>query len=109
PVDPSLDRLVPADMARTKLAVAVETDGGELVVAMADPSDGASVREIEEATGWKVRPAIAEREELRRLVHAMYGREPEPAAGAGRADMHDDLEISIAEEPTPVVGPEVVG
>jgi twitching motility protein PilT len=91
--------------------VAVETSGDQLVVAMADPSDAAVVHEIEEATGWKVRPAIAERSELRRLVDAMYGREPAPASG--RADVshngHDELEISIAEEPTPTAGPEVVG
>src|SRR5437763_14277960 len=36
PVDPTLDRLVPAELARTKLAVAVETDGDQLVVGMAD-------------------------------------------------------------------------
>ena len=59
PVDPALDRLVPADMARAKLAVAVETKGDQLVVAMADPGDAKSVQEIEGATGWKVRPAIA--------------------------------------------------
>src|SRR5947207_11127543 len=40
----------------------------------------------------------------------MYGREPTPAPGAGRADLdHHELEISIAEEPTPKAGPEVVG
>src|SRR5438445_6777669 len=82
-VDPTLDRLVPADMARARLAVAVEANGDELVVAMADPGDAEAVRAIEEATGWKVRPAVAERTELRRLVDAMYAPEPAPALARG--------------------------
>src|SRR5947209_14663886 len=73
-IDPSVDRLIPAELARASVAVAIEPRGSELLVAMADPGDNASILTIEEATGWKVLPAIAERQELRRLLDAMYGR-----------------------------------
>ncbi|MCU1449598.1 MAG: PilT/PilU family type 4a pilus ATPase [Acidimicrobiales bacterium] len=109
-IDPRFDRLVPADLARAGLAVAVEARGEELVVAMADPGDAAAVHAVEDATGWKVLPAIAEREELRRLVGAMYGHAPAAEEqGAKRDRQGDEFEISIAEEPLAATGPEVTG
>ena len=76
PVHPTVDRLVPADIARRYLAIAVELDGADLVVAMVDPSSREALAALEAATGWPIKPAIAVRTELRRLVAAMYG-EPE--------------------------------
>jgi twitching motility protein PilT len=73
PVHPTVDRLVPADLARKYLAIAVELDGADLVVAMVDPSNRDAVAAIEGATGWPIKPAIAVRNELKRLVSAMYG------------------------------------
>src|SRR5688500_5675092 len=73
PVHPTVDRLVPADLARKYLAIAVELDGADLVVAMVDPSNREAVSAIEGATGWPIKPAIAVRNELKRLVSAMYG------------------------------------
>jgi len=108
-IDPSVDRLVPAELARASVAVAIEPHGSELLVAMADPGDSAAVLAIEEATGWKVAPAIAEREELRRLLDAMYGKAPATSSNGAGKHGGDDIEISFAEEPTPVTGPEVVG
>jgi twitching motility protein PilT len=77
---PGLDQIIPAPLAHRLLAVAVATDGPDLVVVMADPSDRAAVLQIEEATGWPVMPALSVRSELQRLVTAMYGAAP-PAAG----------------------------
>src|SRR5689334_21746264 len=73
PVHPTVDRLVPADVARKYLAIAVELDGADLVVAMVDPSNREALAAIEAATGWPIRPAIAVRTEVKRLVSAMYG------------------------------------
>ncbi len=108
-IDPSVDRLIPAELARASVAVAIEPRGSELVVAMADPGDQASVVTIEEATGWKVLPAIAEREELRRLLDAMYGRVAAPKSNGNGKHGGDEIEIEFAEESVPVTGPEVVG
>ena len=81
-VNPALDRLVPTELARRHLAVAVDFEGSDLVVAMVDPSSSEAVTEIERATAWTVRPAIAVRSELNRVVASMYGAE-EPVAAAG--------------------------
>jgi twitching motility protein PilT len=110
-IEPSVDRLIPAELARASTAVAIEPRGSELLVAMADPGDSASVLTIEEATGWKVLPAIAERQELRRLLDAMYGKAPAPSTNGGNGKHSgDEIEISFAEEPAAAAtGPEVVG
>ncbi|HEV3353014.1 MAG TPA: PilT/PilU family type 4a pilus ATPase [Acidimicrobiales bacterium] len=108
-IDPSVDRLIPAELARASAAVAVEARGSELVVAMADPGDSAAVLTIEEATGWKVLPAIAEREELRRLLDAMYGKAPGATTRAGARQDGSEIEISFADESMPATGPEVMG
>jgi len=110
-IDPSVDRLIPAELARASVAVAIEPRGTEVLVAMADPGDAAAVHTIEEATGWKVLPAIAEREELRRLLDAMYGRlaAPKTNGNGSKTRGDDEIEISFAEEPSAVTGPDVVG
>ncbi|MGD9796701.1 MAG: PilT/PilU family type 4a pilus ATPase [Acidimicrobiia bacterium] len=72
-IRPGVDRLVPAELARELMAVAVDIEGAELVVAMADPSNRAAVVKIADATGWPVAPALAVRASLTRLVAAMYG------------------------------------
>jgi twitching motility protein PilT len=109
-IEPSVDRLIPADLARSSMAVAIETQADELVVAMADPGDADAVKAIGEATGWKVVPAIAARDDVRRLLDAMYGRAASPSPNGGRAPRGgDEIEISVAEEPMPSTGPEVVG
>ena len=81
-VNPALDRLVPVELARRHLAVAVDFDGSDLVVAMVDPSDQEAVSAIERATAWTVRPAIAVRSELSRVVTSMYGSDEPPAPAA---------------------------
>ena len=84
PVHPTVDRLVPADLARKYRAIAVELDGADLVVAMVDPSNREALAALEAATGWPIRPAIAVRTEVKRLVSAMYGDLPD--SGGGPAD-----------------------
>ena len=82
PVHPTVDRLVPSDLARKYLAIAVELDGADLVVAMVDPSNREALAALEAATGWPIRPAIAVRTEVKRLVSAMYGDMPDTGGGA---------------------------
>ena len=91
-VNPTLDRLIPAELARKHMAVAVDLDGSDLVVAMLDPSDHEAVDEIEKATSWSVRPAIAVRGELQKIVASMYGGDLHGAAPDGE---QEDIEISM--------------
>ncbi len=73
-VNPTLDRLVPTDLARRYSAVAVDVEGSDLLVAMADPTDRTALEAVEHGTGWTIRPALAVRDELQQVVAAMYGR-----------------------------------
>ncbi|MBA2751498.1 MAG: PilT/PilU family type 4a pilus ATPase, partial [Actinobacteria bacterium] len=73
-VNPTLDRLVPTDLARRYSAIAVDVEGSDLLVAMADPTDRAALEAVEQGTGWTIRPPLAVRDELHQVVAAMYGR-----------------------------------
>src|SRR5688500_16594139 len=57
-LNPTLDRLIPADLARKHLAVAVDFEGDRLLVAMADPSDKAAIAEIEGVSSLAIAPAL---------------------------------------------------
>ena len=88
-----LDCMIPAELATRHLALAVDVDGTDLVVAMGDPGDAAAVREIEQATGWTVQPALAVRSELQRVATAMYGN-----GDHGRSP-EQDVALDVALEP----------
>ena len=103
-VNPALDRLVPVELARRHLAVAVDFEGSDLVVAMTDPSDQDAVREIEQATAWNVRPAIGVRSDLFRVVNAMYGSD-EPADTATAAG-EGQVPIDVAVDPSVLATPQ---
>jgi twitching motility protein PilT len=98
-VNPTLESVIPVELAQAHLAVGVDFSGDRLVVAMADPSDKDAVSAIEAATGFGIAPAIASRRELQRVVGAMYGLSAAPSpAGATNGD--GDLTISLAEDPS---------
>jgi twitching motility protein PilT len=95
-VPAELDGMVPAELATRHLALAVDVAGTDLVVAMRDPGDAAAVREIEQATGWSVEPALAVRSELQRVISAMYG-----SNGGGGRTQADEVALDVALEARP--------
>lgn len=76
-IPPDVWALVPEDLAREHLAVAVERRANGVLVALADPSVEDVLARIEGAIGSAVIPAIAGHDELAGFVAQMY-----PAAGA---------------------------
>lgn len=70
---PDIWGLVPEDLARGYLAVALERRPAGLVVAMEDPGDEQVLAALEDDLGTTVLPAIAGRAELQRLIDQMYG------------------------------------
>jgi twitching motility protein PilT len=82
-VNPTLDRLVPVEIARQHLAIAVDVEGSDLLVAMGDPSDRDAIEAVEQGTGWTIRPALALRSELQQVLAAMYGRVEAPPVASG--------------------------
>jgi twitching motility protein PilT len=80
--------LLPEQVAREHVAVAVERRGEAVVVAMLDPGDEATVQAVTEAVGGPILPAVAVREELLELLTAMYGVGPgDPGGSDAGADV----------------------
>ncbi|MEY2569455.1 MAG: twitching motility protein PilT [Actinomycetota bacterium] len=96
-VNPTLDKVLPPELAQTHLAVGVDFDGDRLVVAMVDPSQKDVIAAMEAATGLKVAPAIASRKELQKIVAAMYGL-TETNGNGGAATADGELTISLEED-----------
>lgn len=68
--------LVPEDLARGYLAVAVEQRADGVVVAMEDPSDEQVITALEQDLGTTVLPAVAVRTDLEAVIEQMYGPAP---------------------------------
>jgi twitching motility protein PilT len=89
--------LIPADIARNHLALAIDFDGPRLIVAFADPGDNAAVEAVGRATGYEVIAAAADRVELERAIDTVYGAAPEQVLGPpelGAAMGPDDVHIN---------------
>jgi twitching motility protein PilT len=65
--------LVPEDLARGYLAVALERRDDGVVIALDDPSDEEVLSALESDLGATVHPAVAVRDDLVRLIGQMYG------------------------------------
>ena len=70
---PDVWGLVPEDLARGYLAVAVERRADGVVVAMDDPADEQVLAALEADLGTTIVPAVAVRDDLVRLIAQMYG------------------------------------
>ncbi len=83
---PDVWALVPEDLARGYLAVAVERRPDGIVVAMVDPGDDALTTALEGDLAMPVLPAVAARDDLLRLIDQMYGERDVEGTEAPWAD-----------------------
>jgi twitching motility protein PilT len=81
---PDVWGLVPEDLARGYLAVALEHRPTGVVVVMEDPGDEQVIAALEDDLAVTVLPAVALRDDLVRLIEQMYG--PGPTDDASWAD-----------------------
>ncbi|WP_111765150.1 GspE/PulE family protein [Nakamurella deserti] len=68
PVDPAAIAKIPLPMVMRHRALGISIDNGELVVAISDPDDVVALDDIRAATRMTVRPVVAARSELRKLI-----------------------------------------
>jgi type IV pilus assembly protein PilB len=66
--NPTLSALIPRDIAREHACEALELSEHVLTVAMADPLLFGIVQEVEDRTGYRVRPVVAARSDILGLV-----------------------------------------
>jgi twitching motility protein PilT len=76
PLHQDAPTVIPAEIAHEHLALGVDFEDAKLVVAFAEPSDDAAVTAVGRVTGYEVIPALADREELVRVIEAIHGPLP---------------------------------
>ncbi|GBF73382.1 hypothetical protein PA598K_01669 [Paenibacillus sp. 598K] len=72
-IDPKIISLIPQKLATLHNVLPLRVDGGKLILAMADPLDYYAIDEVRIATGMRVDPVIASRDELLRAISRYYG------------------------------------
>jgi twitching motility protein PilT len=101
PIRPDVHGLVPEDLARKHLAVAVDRIADRVVVAMEDPSDLQVIATISDAIGAPAESALAVRDELLRVIAETYGPSPRHANGAAAAPAGSDGAAGAAPAASP--------
>ncbi len=72
-LNPKVDGLIPPDMAAHFRAVAIDIVDDFLRVALMDPSDSATISELEKVTGFSIKPVMADKHDLERILRALLG------------------------------------
>jgi len=72
-IDPHVVRLVPREMARRFHLVAVAREDDSLLVAMADPLDVVATDTVAANTGYEIRPAPADPDQILEAIEKFYG------------------------------------
>ena len=85
--EPMFARKVPEALARRIKALALSnTEDGKLKVAMADPSDVFAIDDLRAATGQRIMPVAASRDQLDRVIVSIYEDGKAEAAVASAAE-----------------------
>lgn len=72
-IDPSVAKLVPAEIAKKHLVIPVKRLGSSLSLAMVDPSDVYAIDNVKFATGYNVEPYIASESTVIAAINKFYG------------------------------------
>ena len=72
PPDPAVLTLIPRELASRRVSVAVRFEQAALIVATADPLVFAIGQEVESTLGAPVKPAVATRSDILRVIHTGY-------------------------------------
>ncbi|MFF2090426.1 GspE/PulE family protein [Paenibacillus sp. NPDC058174] len=103
-IDPKIIQLMTQKLADQHCVLPLRMDGNRLVIAMADPLDYFAIDEIRIATGLRVEPVIAAREELVRAINRYYGLSETIEQISQNLQLKDlDDERAIQDENSPVV------
>ncbi len=109
-VDPNAAVTITEDIARKHKAIPIGFDGGELIVAMANPTDVFAVDTLSVLTGFDIKPVKADEDEIEDLISRYFkmaeivevGEEIENLIGE-EDDSMKLSEISVISEEAPIV------
>jgi type II secretory ATPase GspE/PulE/Tfp pilus assembly ATPase PilB-like protein/FixJ family two-component response regulator len=99
-----LASLIPSEICEKHLLVPLKRMDGQLVTAMADPTDLVKIDELRFLTGMPIKPALATQEEIRSKVQELYGGESSLNSVISEIELMDPTEtIEIILEEDDVV------
>jgi twitching motility protein PilT len=96
PPPTAITMLLPKEVALRHAIVPVEIHEGKLVVAMAEPTNAAALREVAEATGYECAPALALRHRILAAIESAHA-----AAESAQPDALTDAVGAPAHRPDP--------
>ncbi len=103
-IDPKIIQLIPQKLADQHCVMPIRMDGNKLMLAMADPLDYFAIDEVRIATGLRVEPVIASKDELVRAITRYYGLQDTIEQISQNLQLKDlDEEHAIQDEDSPVV------
>lgn len=104
-IESKMINLIPQKLAEQYLVLPLRTEGNKLIVAMADPLDYFAIDELRMATGLRIQPAIASREELKRAVKRYYGYQEsvDQIMQNLQPDLDEPARVQVDDDDSPVV------
>ncbi|MBI4690974.1 MAG: type IV-A pilus assembly ATPase PilB [Nitrospirae bacterium] len=97
-IDPSVSKLIPADMAKKYMIMPVARVGATLTIAMADPSNVFAVDDVKFMTGYNVDVVIATESALINTITTYYGGKGEGLIAAKQQAQSQATSVSAATE-----------
>ena len=94
PVDPLAAAKIPLSMVQRHRLVGISISGNELIVAISDPDDVVALDDIRSATGMVIRPVVAARSELRKLIDRVKRNDSDLGAVGASAESEDDAGVA---------------
>jgi type IV pilus assembly protein PilB len=103
-IDPKIIQLIPQKLADQHCVMPIRMDGNKLMLAMADPLDYFAIDEVRIATGLRIEPVIASKDELVRAITRYYGLQDTIEQISQNLQLKDmDEDHAIQDEDSPVV------
>ncbi|MBH5318234.1 Flp pilus assembly complex ATPase component TadA [Paenibacillus sp. GSMTC-2017] len=103
-IDPKIVALISQKLADQHCVIPLRIEGNKLVLAMADPLDYFAIDEIRIATGLRIEPVIASKNELVNAINRYYGLQDTIEQITQNLQLRDlDEDTAIKDEDSPVV------
>ena len=94
PIDPVAVAKIPLSMVLRHRVLGIAIRNNELVVAISDPDDVVALDDVRAATGMLIRPVVAARSELRKLIDRLKRQESNLGAVGAATKVADDVNVS---------------
>lgn len=103
-IETKVINLIPQKLAEQHQVLPIQVDGSKLVIAMADPLDYYAIDELRMATGLRIQPVIASKDELTRAIKRYYALQDSiEQINRNLQPQEEDSKLVQADDDSPVV------